>query len=71
MLFKFQWHFDKHSLELDLGPGLIYLSPESNVNKIHHVRQLLNMAKSMFKHFQKAHRQLQETASKTQAGEFY
>ena len=38
MLFKFQWHIEKDSLELDLGPGLISISPESNVFETRYVR---------------------------------
>ena len=53
MLFKFQWHIEKHFLELDLGPGLISVSPESNIIEIHYMRYeihymrytILNMAK--------------------------
>ena len=37
MLFKFQWDIEKDSLELDLGPGLISISPESNIIDIHQV----------------------------------
>lgn len=38
MLLTFQWHIERHSLELDLGPGLISTSPESNIFVIHYVR---------------------------------
>ena len=38
MLFKFKWHIEKQSLELDLEPGLIFISPESNVIVTHPVR---------------------------------
>ena len=38
MLFKFQWDIEKDSLELDLEPELISISPESNIIEIHHVR---------------------------------
>ena len=38
MLFKFQWHIEKDSLKLDLGPGLISISPESNVFERRYVR---------------------------------
>ena len=41
MLFKFQWHIEKHPLELDLGPGLIFISPESNIIVINHVDSYL------------------------------
>ena len=37
MLFKFQWDIEKDSLELDLGPGLISISPESNIIDIYQV----------------------------------
>ena len=39
MLFKFQWHIEKHS-----GRGLISTLPESNSTVIRRVRYLLNMA---------------------------
>ena len=39
MLFKFQWHIEKHS-----GRGLFSTLPESNITVIRRVRYLLNMA---------------------------
>ena len=35
MLFEFQWHVEKHSLELHLRLALISISPESNVTEIY------------------------------------
>ena len=42
MLFKFQWHIEKHLKELDLGPGSNSMSPLNLINLMWNNRYTTN-----------------------------
>ena len=38
MLHKFQWQIDNHCSEPEIGPGLVLMSPLSEIKELHHRR---------------------------------
>ena len=38
MLFKFKWQIEKHCPELEMGLGLVLMSPLSKIKEVHHRR---------------------------------